>query len=216
MSLKSNIIEQFRRPAGPVGSVAGWIMAHRSSNLERNRWTVSLLGIEKGDRILELGFGPGVAIGLAAHQVGPSGRVMGIDHSQRMLAQAVRRNRCSLQDGRVELLQGRLEDIAQPAASFDKVFSCNVMQFQPDVGPTLRRLGALIKPGGRLATTFQPRTGGATYRDAGDFANRFEHALLDAGFIQSVTYTLALSPVPAVCIIASTPQTETFGPRNHA
>jgi ubiquinone/menaquinone biosynthesis C-methylase UbiE len=191
-------------------------MASRGSNLERNRWTVSLLGIEKGDHILELGFGPGVAIGLAAHLVGPSGRVTGIDHSHRMLAQAVRRNRSYLKEGRVELLQGRLEDIAQSPTGFDKVFSCNVMQFQPNVGPILRRLGAVMKPGGRLATTFQPRTSGATSRDAEVFAKGFEHALLDAGFVQLLTYTLALSPVPAVCILASAPEAGNSDSRNHS
>jgi ketosteroid isomerase-like protein len=48
-------VRQFRRPEGPLGRLAGWIMAARPSNRSRSRATVALLDIGAGDRVLELG-----------------------------------------------------------------------------------------------------------------------------------------------------------------
>lgn len=55
-------------------------MAHRPSNRERNRWPVSLLGIQSADRVLEVSLGPGLAIEEMGRMV-RQGRVVGIDHS---------------------------------------------------------------------------------------------------------------------------------------
>jgi hypothetical protein len=56
------IVDQFHRPRGTAGRVAGWQMAHRPSNRRRNRWVVRLLDVQPTDRVLEIGFGPGLAI----------------------------------------------------------------------------------------------------------------------------------------------------------
>jgi hypothetical protein len=53
---------QFGRPTGLWGRAAGSLMAHRSSNRLRNAWAVSMLDVRPDDRVLEFGFGPGVAI----------------------------------------------------------------------------------------------------------------------------------------------------------
>src|SRR5215470_2178402 len=53
---------QFRQPRGFAGWLAGWEMALRSSNRQRNVWAVGLLGGEPTDRVLDIGFGPGIAI----------------------------------------------------------------------------------------------------------------------------------------------------------
>jgi ubiquinone/menaquinone biosynthesis C-methylase UbiE len=55
-------------------------MAHRSSNRRRNAWVVSLLEVRRGDRVLEIGFGPGLAIRELA-RLATEGYVCGIDHS---------------------------------------------------------------------------------------------------------------------------------------
>src|SRR5918996_1190694 len=52
------VISQFRNPRGLGGHVTGWIMGHRPSNVQRNRWVVSLLDLSPTDRILEVGFWP--------------------------------------------------------------------------------------------------------------------------------------------------------------
>jgi hypothetical protein len=56
------VMRQFGHPRGIAGHLAGWVMAHRSSNKQRNRWVVWLLDVQPTDRVLEIGFGPGLAI----------------------------------------------------------------------------------------------------------------------------------------------------------
>src|SRR6266536_2086027 len=48
------IRSQFRQPRGVAGWLAGWEMALRSSNRQRNVWAVGLLGVAPTDRVLVL------------------------------------------------------------------------------------------------------------------------------------------------------------------
>ena len=84
-ALDHDVIGQFGHPRGRVGSVAGWQMAHRPSNRQRNHWVVALLDIRPADRVLEIGFGPGLAIAELARRAGGQGHVDGTDHSGVML-----------------------------------------------------------------------------------------------------------------------------------
>ena len=90
MSLVTPVYRQFRRPTGLLGRLAGWIMANRPSNIERNRWTVDVLNVQPADHVLEIGFGPGLAIAQVA-RLAPQGRLVGIDHSALMIERASRR-----------------------------------------------------------------------------------------------------------------------------
>src|SRR5262249_49842801 len=108
------LIRQFGHPRGAVGHVAGWVMAHRSSNRRRNRWVAALLAVRPTDRILEIGSGPGLAIAALSRRVGPAGHVYGIDRSAVMLRQAARRNAAAIRAGRVTLALGTVERL--PAA----------------------------------------------------------------------------------------------------
>src|SRR5919109_227605 len=93
------LVRQFGDPRGAVGHLAGWVMAHRPSNRQRNRWVVSLLDVQPTDKVLEIGFGPGIAIAeLAARAT--RGKVYGIDHSEVMVRQAGRRNAAAVRAGR--------------------------------------------------------------------------------------------------------------------
>ena len=61
-ALDRDVIGQAHHPRGAAGSVNGWVFAHRPSNRQRNRWAVSLLGVRPVSRVLEIGFGPGLAV----------------------------------------------------------------------------------------------------------------------------------------------------------
>jgi hypothetical protein len=76
--------DQFGRPTGLWGRAAALLMAHRSSNRTRNSWAVSLLDVRRVDRVLEIGFGPGLAI-WELSRIAVEGYVRGIDHSELML-----------------------------------------------------------------------------------------------------------------------------------
>ena len=51
-ALRGAIVRQFERPSGPIGNLAGWIMAHRASNQQRSAWTVSLVAPRAGESLL--------------------------------------------------------------------------------------------------------------------------------------------------------------------
>jgi SAM-dependent methyltransferase len=75
------VMGQFGRPRGLAGILAGWEMTVRPSNRKRNLWAVDLLEVRPADRVLEIGFGPGVAIRALARRAS-AGFVYGIDHSE--------------------------------------------------------------------------------------------------------------------------------------
>jgi SAM-dependent methyltransferase len=203
MGLVTIAHRQFRRPTGLLGRLAGWIMANRPSNIERNRWTVDLLNVQPSDHMLEIGFGPGLAIAQIA-RLAPQGRVVGIDHSALMIERASGRNRSAIQAGLVDLRVGGLELLPQLGEVFDKVFSVNVPLFRPERTPVLHTIRSVLKPGGVLATTVQPRHLGATAADAQAFAQTLSSEMIEAGFREVTIKQLDLKPIPAVCVLGLT------------
>ena len=70
----TSVVRQFGHPHGIGGRLAGCVMVHRSSNRQRNRWVVSLLDVQPTDRVLEIGFGPGLALAGRRSAPGRPGR----------------------------------------------------------------------------------------------------------------------------------------------
>jgi len=202
--MRETVGRQFSHPHGTLGHVAGWIMAKRASNRRRNLWTVELLGIEPEHRVLEIGCGPGIAIRACSERV-TGGRVVGIDHSSVMLAQARRRNADAVAQGRVELRLGGLEILPSLEGPFDRVCSANVIQFIPDKTAAYRAIRAVMAPGGRIATTYQPRNRNPTRDDALRMAQEIESHMREAGFVDTRTEELPLRPVPVVCVLGKSP-----------
>ena len=201
MKLVATIYRQFHRPAGMLGRAVGWIMANRPSNIQRSRWTVDLLNLHAGEHVLEIGFGPGLAIEQAARLV-PGGRVVGIDHSALMMKQARHRNRSAIEAGVVDLKLGGLELLPLLGEKFDKVFSVNVLQFLGDRAEAIQAIRSVLKPNGLIATTLQPRNLGARAEDAHAFARKLSQEMIDGNFHEVTVKELDLKPVPAVCVIA--------------
>jgi SAM-dependent methyltransferase len=197
--LITRIRAQFARPTGLPGRMAGWIMAHRSSNRRRNAWAVSLLDVQRDDRVLEIGFGPGVAIRELA-RLAADGYVYGLDHSEVMLRQAAQRNAESVRRGRVELRLGSVEHLPVFDVPFDKILAVNAMQFWDQPAETLRALRRVLRNGGRIAIAFQPRGPGATDEVAMRRGRELAAALGDAGFSEVRLETLALEPA-VVCAL---------------
>jgi ubiquinone/menaquinone biosynthesis C-methylase UbiE len=196
------LVRQFSNPKGPAGTLAGLVMAHRSSNVRRNRWAVDLLNVRPTDRVLEIGFGPGVAIGELSRRIGPAGHVYGIDLSEVMLRQATRRNAAAIRAGRVTLRRASVENLAAAAPGlFDVILAVNNLAFWPDPVERLRELRQRLVPSGRMAVISQPRHPGAT-RDP-VLAGREKAGLITrAGFtVERMETLLDLNP-PAVCVIA--------------
>jgi SAM-dependent methyltransferase len=203
VTLRRILVAQFRRPSGPLGVLAGWVMARRSSNRARSLWSVELLDVRPGQRVLELGCGPGVALAALAQRAA-GGKVIGLDHSPTVLRQARRRNARAIRAGRVELFEGSY--LALPAGvaqggPFDRILAVNSLQFADTPEPLLRSLREALRPGGRLAVTFQSRRSGASDADSRRGGEELARKLAAAGFRAVRTERLPLEPACAVCVI---------------
>jgi SAM-dependent methyltransferase len=200
-ALDRDVIGQAHHPRGAAGRVTGWVFAHRPSNRQRNGWVVSLLGVQPASRVLEIGFGPGLAVAALARA--GAGHVYGIDHSGVMLRQASRRNAAAIRAGRVTLIRASVDQI--PAAldgPFDAILAVNSLAFWPAPAQRLAELRRRLAPGGRIAIASQPRCPGATAGTSGSAAREIEDLLTDAGFVHLRTEILPLSP-PVACVLAT-------------
>ena len=148
------VTRQFGSPSGWFGRLIGNRMA--KGNLYVAQWTISLLDIQPGHRILEIGFGPGVSTQLASARAS-QGFVSGIDHSQTMVQAASQRNADAIRSGRMELRHGEVSALPYPADSFDVAFSLHSIYFWRNPVNCLREIRRVLKPGGSLAITIQPR-----------------------------------------------------------
>ena len=197
--LKERVRAQFGRPAGLPGLMAAWVMAYRSSNRRRNAWAVSLLDVQRDDRVLEIGFGPGIAIRELA-SLAPHGQVCGLDHSEVMVRQASRRNTEAVRRGDVKLTLGSAENLPAFEPAFDKLLAVNALQFSDRPVDRLSELRGLLSGGGRIAIAFQPRGPGATDEAATTAGHKLACALSEAGFSQVRLETLNLKPA-VVCAL---------------
>lgn len=182
--------------------MVGWVMAHRRSNRERNRWVVGLLDVQPAERVLEIGFGPGLAIAELARR---AGHVHGIDRSGVMVRQASRRNRAAIGAGRVELVHAPVDRLPRFDAPLDAVMAVNTVGFWPEPAQRLRELWGLLRPGGRIALASQPRCPGATRDTTARAADELEDLLAGAGFVEIRAETLELDP-PVACVLGIRPR----------
>jgi ubiquinone/menaquinone biosynthesis C-methylase UbiE len=203
MKLRQSVIAaayaQFGRPTGFWGRAAGLLMAHRSSNRRRNAWAVSMLDVRPDDRVLEIGFGPGLAIRELSH-IAREGYVCGIDHSEVMLRQATRRNADGIRRGVVDLRLGSVDDLPAFDTPFDKILAVNAVLFWHDVDTRLKELRKLLRAGGLIAVARQPRGPGATDETSAAKGREMAAALVRAGFSDVRVETMYLKPAVACAL----------------
>jgi SAM-dependent methyltransferase len=102
-----------------------------------------------GERVLDLGSGGGIDVLLSAKRVGPTGRAIGLDMTDEMLALA-QRNAAEAGVTNVEFLKGHIEAIPLPAASVDVVISNCVVNLAADKSAVFREIARVLRPGGRI------------------------------------------------------------------
>ncbi len=105
--------------------------------------------LPEGAVVLDVGAGAGFDAQQAARQVGPRGRVIGVDLTPAMVAKA-RAGAAAAGLANVEFHEGRAEALPLPDASVDVVISNGVINLCPDKGVVYRELFRVLRPGGRL------------------------------------------------------------------
>jgi ubiquinone/menaquinone biosynthesis C-methylase UbiE len=198
-----NILQKFfGRPQGFLGSIGGRIMAF--TNKELNEWTLSLLNIRSSDRVLEIGFGPGIAVEKISNII-KEGIIVGIDPSEVMLSQAQKRNEVAISEGKVKLHLAEIENLPVFDETFDKIFSINSIIFWNQPIKRLKDLRKLMKPNGLIAITIQPRSKEANNEIALEEDKKLVQYLKKAGFSQIQLEVKEMKPVLAVCAMGVNP-----------
>ena len=154
--VESALMRMFGRPRGVLGRLGGIIMARTNGEFARS--AIRLLDVQPDDRVLEVGFGPGVGIGILAESA-PAGRVAGLDCSGEMVEQAAARNAGAIERGVVDLRHGSVESLPFDDGAFDAALAINSMQVWPDAMAGLREIRRVVRPGGRIALGFTPYSG---------------------------------------------------------
>lgn len=110
----------------------------------------AIAALVPGERVLDLGAGGGFDAFLAAHRVGPTGRVFGVDMTAEMVAKA----RLNAEKGgyhNVDFLLGEIEHLPLPDGSVDVIISNCVINLSTDKGQVFREAHRVLARGGRLA-----------------------------------------------------------------
>ena len=181
---------QYRRPFGEVGRRIGREMAR--DHLPENLWTIEQLDPQPGDCVLEVGFGPGVAVEELLERA-RVGFVAGIDFSETMVEEASRRNAEAIEAGRADLRYGEAGELPFDDGSFDRAFSIHSVYFWSRPRQAFTELWRVLRPGGLLVITmlskdrWPPNAPGSelefgTPECTPYYGSEIEQMMLEAGF----------------------------------
>jgi arsenite methyltransferase len=115
--------------------------------LRRRELVHAALGVRAGDRVLDVGCGPGFYVAELLEVVGRDGFVVGVDVSADMLAVAAKR---AAGHDHVEFREADATALPVAAASFDRALSVQVLEYVQDVSAALVEMRRALRPGGRV------------------------------------------------------------------
>lgn len=123
------------------------VLYHRRDVLRRRRLVLDALDAQLGERVLDVGCGPGFYVSDLLRLVGPRGWVTGIDTAPAMLSAAIKRT-----EGHPNLTfrQAGATDMPATDGEFDALMSVQVLEYVPDIAGALAEFYRVLRPGGRV------------------------------------------------------------------
>lgn len=132
---------------GPAAS-AQLELVYRTPDVVRQRHeTLAALGLQPGERVLDVGCGPGLLMEDMAERVGPRGHITGVDIADTMLELSTRR--CARFGNSVDVINADAGHLPFDEASFDAVVSVQVYEYVSDIVAALAELYRVLRPDGR-------------------------------------------------------------------
>lgn len=142
---KDNFIDRTARK--PAGEWAVKYYSNPKAHYRSFHILLESLTLERDDIYCEIGCGGGVLLKMAmAH----AGRGAAIDHSDEMVALAIKNNRQSVDDGILDVIQGNAEALPWPSGSFTACASANMFFFVENPVAVLSEVARILKPEGRF------------------------------------------------------------------
>lgn len=138
------IANQFKKPSGFWGRIVSRLMV--KGNRHAYDTLLKDMNVQSGEKLLEIGYGPGIGIQLLAEAA--NCRIYGVDFSELMFRKASKRNKELIDNKQVDLLYGDFIETPINAEDFDKVFCLNVVYFWKDLNPPFLKIKSLLKNGG--------------------------------------------------------------------
>ncbi|MFX0577577.1 class I SAM-dependent methyltransferase [Nocardia nepalensis] len=129
--------------AGPIGSAMGLVML--VAGRRRARMVVELTSVTEADRVVDIGCGPGGAVGAAARR---GARVTGVDPSSAMLRLA----RIFVRGRTIRWVRGTAENLPVPDGTATVAWAVATVHHWPDVATGLAEVRRVLVPGGRFMT----------------------------------------------------------------
>jgi ubiquinone/menaquinone biosynthesis C-methylase UbiE len=142
--------DQCRKPSGLLGGLMGPLMNWRHRPL--SRWTIEMMGIQPYSSILDIGCGGGMTIKEMA-RLATGGFVAGVDYSEVMVRQALKRNAAAVKAERVAVKRGDISNLPFEDAIFDLACAIESFNYWPEPVAGLKEVYRVLKDGGLLAIT---------------------------------------------------------------
>jgi ubiquinone/menaquinone biosynthesis C-methylase UbiE len=166
----------FATPSGVLGRLAGRFMLMTNKQDD----VLNLLQAQPGDRVLEVGYGPGGLLRLLADRT-DAALIHGVDPSPAMRDAATRHNRAAVRAGRIQLRLGDAEHTGLADQSVDHVVSVNTVASWPDLEAGVRELHRVVRRGGTVVIAWHGGTSPSriaqSLRLPEDKLRRVQHAL---------------------------------------
>ena len=134
-----------RKPEGTEGEKM--LERMNQSHYEVTGWALSYWEIQEDDRVLDIGCGGGATLHRMAEKV-TSGHVTGVDYSDVSVETSRRNNEKNISSGKLDVLEGSVENLPFADDSFDKIITVESFYFWPDPQENLKEVRRVLKKGG--------------------------------------------------------------------